>query len=201
VLAKLSVRRFLTQVAPAAESFHLITQNVDGLSARALRALKATDQSSPDSLIEMHGRLFDVQCTKCDHVTLDFSSPLCPALGEADRRHADLINAGSKEAEVPIPLKELPRCAACGSLARPGVVWFGESIPLLPQIDELVSKADLCLVVGTSSVVCTYDTAVSLSPSKKKTLCSPCEAGLPRGWLCMAGQAKLWSRRRLQYRS
>jgi len=32
-------------------------------------------------------------------------------------------------------------------------VWFGESIPGLRQIDKLVAKADLCLVVGTSSTV------------------------------------------------
>jgi len=79
--------------------------------------------------------------------------PLCPALGEADRRHADVIAAGRSENELQIPTEELPKCAECGSLARPGVVWFGEEIPLLQKIDMLVEQADLCLVVGTSATV------------------------------------------------
>jgi NAD-dependent deacetylase sirtuin 5 len=159
VLAKLSVPSILAQVAPAAKSFHLITQNVDGLSTRALRALKETNGPLLDTLVEMHGRLFDVKCTKCDHVTFDLSSPLCAALGEADRTHADVIEAGSKDTEMHIPVEDLPKCTSCGSLARPGVVWFGESIPLLSQIDDLVSQADLCLVVGTSSTVRTIDSS------------------------------------------
>ena len=101
----------------------------------------------------MHGRLFDLQCTECPNITLDFSSPLCPALGAADRAHADVIAAGKKETEIKIGLKDLPRCKECHELARPGVVWFGEAIPLLPRIDALVEQADLCLVVGTSSLV------------------------------------------------
>jgi NAD+-dependent protein deacetylase sirtuin 5 len=79
--------------------------------------------------------------------------PLSPELGEADRRHADIIAAGRSENEVPIPIEALPKCAKCGSLARPGVVWFGEGIPLLDEIEKLVEQADLCLVIGTSSTV------------------------------------------------
>jgi NAD+-dependent protein deacetylase sirtuin 5 len=197
VLAKLSVPSILAQVAPAAKSFHLITQNVDGLSTRALRALKGTDTPSPQSLIEMHGRLFDVQCTKCDHVSLDFSSPLCAALGEADRKHADVIDAGSKETESPIPLEDLPRCTACGSLARPGVVWFGENIRQEPQIEDLVEQADLCLVVGTSSMV----SATSVTPSHTPNLFSILNAGLASSWLRGASQEQLWLCRCVQLRT
>jgi NAD-dependent deacetylase sirtuin 5 len=162
VLAKLSIPSVLEKVAPAAQSFHLITQNVDGLSERALQAVDAVQRSkssSPgdypqhDSLIEMHGRLFDLRCTVCSHTVLDFSMPLCPALGKADEGHTDVIAAGNSENALQIPTEELPKCAECGSLARPGVVWFGEDIPLLPKIDKLVEQADLCLVVGTSSTV------------------------------------------------
>lgn len=161
-LAKLSIPSVLEKVAPAAQSFHLITQNVDGLSERALQAVDAAQRSKSSSpkdypqqasLIEMHGRLFDLRCTVCSHTVLDFAMPLCPALGEADRRHADVIAAGRSENELQIPVEELPKCAECGSLARPGVVWFGEGIPLLPEIEELIEQADLCLVVGTSSTV------------------------------------------------
>ena len=35
----------------------------------------------------------------------------------------------------------------------PGVVWFGEVPYHLQEIDEIVQKADLAIVVGTSSTV------------------------------------------------
>jgi len=41
----------------------------------------------------------------------------------------------------------------CGALARPGVVWFDEKPYKLDEINSLVYKADLCLVIGTSSTV------------------------------------------------
>ncbi len=52
-------------------------------------------------------------------------------------------------------LPELPpRCAACGGLARPGVVWFGEPIPPASLRQAAAAlDCDVCLVVGTSSVV------------------------------------------------
>ncbi len=40
-----------------------------------------------------------------------------------------------------------------GSQLRPHVVWFGESVPAFSQAAELVSKADIFLVIGTSLVV------------------------------------------------
>lgn len=48
-----------------------------------------------------------------------------------------------------------PRCARCGNLARPGVVWFGESLPA-EALDRAQAVADACgvmLVVGTSGAV------------------------------------------------
>jgi NAD-dependent deacetylase len=47
------------------------------------------------------------------------------------------------------------RCAACGGRGRPGVVWFGESLPPLAweASVEAVEMADLLLVIGTSGVV------------------------------------------------
>jgi len=50
---------------------------------------------------------------------------------------------------------EPPRCAECGNLVRPGVVWFGESLP--PQaLQRAQAAAEACrvmLVVGTSGAV------------------------------------------------
>jgi NAD-dependent deacetylase len=49
----------------------------------------------------------------------------------------------------------LPRCAACGGLLRPDVVWFGEAIPAGPMIAaaESAQNCDVFLSIGTSSLV------------------------------------------------
>jgi NAD-dependent deacetylase len=49
----------------------------------------------------------------------------------------------------------LPRCAACGGLLRPDVVWFGEAIPAGPMTVAAAAaeNCDVFLSVGTSSLV------------------------------------------------
>jgi NAD-dependent deacetylase len=49
----------------------------------------------------------------------------------------------------------LPRCASCGGLLRPDVVWFGETIPqrALLQAEAAASDCDAFLSIGTSSLV------------------------------------------------
>ena len=56
---------------------------------------------------------------------------------------------GSVEAGHP------PRCAVCGNLRRPAVVWFGEPLPAaaLAAAEAAARACDLMLVVGTSGVV------------------------------------------------
>jgi len=98
--------------------FTLITQNVDGLHARA-------GSSNP---IELHGNIWRVRCTK------------------------ELI---VKEL-LDVPLREKPpRCAACGALLRPDVVWYGEPLPVkaFEASRQAASSCDAMLVVGTSAVV------------------------------------------------
>ncbi len=48
-----------------------------------------------------------------------------------------------------------PRCAVCGNLCRPAVVWFGEMLPQaeLEAAEAAAAACDLMLVVGTSGVV------------------------------------------------
>ncbi|MBL8315172.1 MAG: NAD-dependent deacylase [Rubrivivax sp.] len=48
-----------------------------------------------------------------------------------------------------------PRCAACGNLVRPGVVWFGESLPVavLARAEQAAADCAVMLVVGTSGAV------------------------------------------------
>ena len=48
-----------------------------------------------------------------------------------------------------------PRCAACGNLRRPAVVWFGEMLPMdaLEAAEQAAQACGLMLVVGTSGAV------------------------------------------------
>jgi NAD-dependent deacetylase len=48
-----------------------------------------------------------------------------------------------------------PRCSLCSSLLRPGVVWYGESLPMEAwhEAEGAAEKSAVFLVVGTSSVV------------------------------------------------
>ena len=54
-----------------------------------------------------------------------------------------------------VPLRSLPpSCPACGGLARPAVVWFGESLPR-GELDAATEacRSDVFLTVGTSAIV------------------------------------------------
>lgn len=158
-LAAFSLPSVRSLIAPGS-TFTLVTQNVDGLSAKALEQAQNASTTPPfrfspsaedhqPSLVEMHGRLFDVQCTSrlCGHVEFNATSPICEALGGTE----ELVGEGAIDPKI--PRSSLPRCSKCGALARPGVVWFEEVPHHLDVIQEIIDKADLCLVVGTSSTV------------------------------------------------
>jgi NAD-dependent deacetylase len=53
-----------------------------------------------------------------------------------------------------VPLSLPPSCPRCHRLARPGVVWFGESLPQR-ELDAatLACHCDVFLTVGTSALV------------------------------------------------
>lgn len=107
----------------------VVTQNVDGLHARA-RGEVASDGDVAYPLLELHGALSRDRCSGCGARTAAVS---------VDTTSAD----------------RLPRCGRCGSLLRPDVVWFGESLDpsVLDTSFRLASEATVCLVVGTSAVV------------------------------------------------
>jgi NAD-dependent deacetylase len=79
-------------------------------------------------VIELHGSLWTVRCTRCGNEREDRT------LGERA-----------------LP----PPCPACGGAERPGVVWFGESLPerAFESAALAVREADALLVVGTSAQV------------------------------------------------
>jgi NAD-dependent deacetylase len=99
------------------EGFTLITQNVDGLHRAA----------GSRNLLELHGNLRRVRCTRC------------PAVEDRGME----------------ALEELPHCAACGHLLRPDIVWFEEALPedVWVAAAAAAQACDCFLVVGTSAVV------------------------------------------------
>ena len=78
------------------------------------------------SVIEIHGSIWILRCSQCDRSWVDRS--------------------------VPLPL--VPHCA-CGAMARPGVVWFGEQLPqdAWLKAEKAAVSCDVFLVVGTSAAV------------------------------------------------
>lgn len=121
--------------------FMTITQNVDDLSQKAGHDLQ--------KLLEFHGSLFELRCTEfsCSYKSRNFDDPLTSAL-DVTKFDRDLPH---------LDPSQLPRCPQCGGLLRPGVVWFGESLPLQPvdRADEFIVRngVDLILVIGTSCSV------------------------------------------------
>ena len=76
-------------------------------------------------LIEIHGCIDTARCTRCSR-------------------------------EFPTPDGEgMPHCADCGALARPHILWFGESYweGTLDAGIGFAAGADFCLVIGTSGMV------------------------------------------------
>lgn len=146
--------RALARLSEAKETL-TIMQNDDGLLARAGHRRR---------LHEIHGSLFQLRCTSftCTYVERNNTDdPLTPAL-EVDARDAEIDHTDPALSPQFAPVKELsteelPACPACGTLMRPGVVWFGELLLLheLDAIDTFLEDGfvDLVLVVGTAGTV------------------------------------------------
>ncbi|KAI1901336.1 hypothetical protein AGOR_G00033280 [Albula goreensis] len=118
----------------------IITQNTDELHQRA----------GSKHILEIHGNLFKTRCVSCGEVESNHRSPVCAALqgkGDPDPNTSD----------ASVPADKLPRCEddECNGLLRPNVVWFGETLDsdILTKVEEELGMCDLCLVVGTSSIV------------------------------------------------
>lgn len=72
--------------------------------------------------------------------------------------HGELMKLrSSRNPELIVPIEgweqKLDATAPDGSLLRPHIVFFGESVPMIEPATALVEKADLLIVVGTSLAV------------------------------------------------
>jgi NAD-dependent deacetylase len=110
--------RVIAQLERQRRSVTVLTQNVDGFHQRA----------GSRNVIDIHGNLFVIHCTRC-------------------RRKREV----SSYAGFP----PLPRCSSCGGVERPDVVLFGENLPD-QKVDWLTRELgvgfDLVISVGTSGI-------------------------------------------------
>ena len=103
----------------------VITQNVDDLHERG----------GSVGVLHLHGSLHHPRCSVCGNAhTLP---PDVPNEPEGGRRLCP------------------PRCHQCGESVRPGVVWFGENLPVkeLSHAFAAASGCDVLFVIGTSGLV------------------------------------------------
>lgn len=85
------------------------------------------ERAGSRNLIKLHGDILTAKCTSCNYEHKIWEPPKI------------------------IP----PKCPRCRSIMRPGVIWFGETIPqdIINRALAEAEKADVILVVGTSGVV------------------------------------------------
>lgn len=105
--------------------FTLITQNVDDLHERA----------GNRDVLHLHGELSRPYCGSCRR---PYSHP-----------------EGIPEVPLSGALFQPPRCMSCSAKIRPGVVWFGESLPQEHWLAarDAAQHCDVFLVCGTSALV------------------------------------------------
>jgi NAD+-dependent protein deacetylase sirtuin 5 len=119
----------------------------------------------PDAnIVTVHGDLWNLKCERkrCGYSEKNLKDPIVPALLVGDKEFPN-------DEDVPnIPKSELPHCPKCGSLLRPGVVFFNEQLPSFVKFQTLLTlesatdkvqewlfdkHVDLVLLIGTSGLV------------------------------------------------
>jgi NAD-dependent deacetylase len=120
----------IATLARHADEFLLVTQNVDDLHARA--------GFPKEKMVQIHGDIFLTRCSRCD-------------FGFTERKHDHEHEQEQEEEEENV----VPRCARCGALMRPGVVWFGEQLPWteLQRVETYLDRGvcDFVIVAGTTA--------------------------------------------------
>lgn len=91
------------------------------------------ERAGSEGVTHLHGSLFHFRCSICSRPWRD------------DEQYPQ----ESVERLTP------PSCPLCGNLVRPGVVWFGETMPRQEwdYAEERMQEADLVVIVGTSGIV------------------------------------------------
>lgn len=134
----------LAELADDGQFEAILTQNTDGLHAKAATAAAENDSGESDvdtgaagefttreTILELHGNARRVQCTDCGR-----------------QRTSDPIVERAADGELP------PTCD-CGGVYKPDVVLFGEQLPrtVLQRARSLARESDVFLAIGSSLVV------------------------------------------------
>lgn len=128
----------------------IVTQNVDGLHARAGSRL----------VVNLHGEIAWVVCLDCDRRVRRADvqqrlSELNPGLvGQPPAEHAELRPDGDAVVEEWRHFVLAP-CARCGGRLKPDVVFFGESVPRdrVQLAYDVVDAGEVLVVLGSSLTV------------------------------------------------
>lgn len=126
----------------------LVTQNVDGLHARA----------GQRDVIDLHGRIDQVACLACSQ-----RIPRASVQAMLAERHPDwseIVAHAAPDGDADLELLDFssfraPPCPHCGGLLKPDVVFFGENVPRT-RVDaaaRALHRADAMLVAGSSLMV------------------------------------------------
>ena len=122
-----ALARWQRRLGHVGGSLEIATQNVDDLHERA----------GAEVLAHLHGSITAHRCATCDAPT-------------------DLPPSTYDGAAAPAEPSDPPLCQFCEEgFIRPGVVWFGEALPMaaFDAAADAMRAADLILVVGTSGLV------------------------------------------------
>ncbi len=125
----------------------VITQNVDGLHARA----------GSRRVVELHGAMRRVTCLRCGQTfaRADIAERMNrenPWL--ASPESIELRPDGDAE-PVDIDRTVVPDCTVCGGMLKPDVVFFGEFVPatVFQSARAVMRSSDALLIAGSSLVV------------------------------------------------
>ncbi len=143
-----STHRSLARLESLIGVSRLVTQNVDGLHAKAGSQL----------VIDLHGRLDSVQCLTCRYEVDRTVFQMQLADLNPDQPGEEYGSAPDGDADIdsgPIWDFVVPDCPVCGGILKPAVVFFGEGVPRV-RVDEAfqaINESNGVLVVGSSLAV------------------------------------------------
>lgn len=128
-------RKMLLEVDPNPAHFALVD-----LISKAPKSTLITqnvddlhERAGSKNVLHLHGSMFAPRCFDC---AAPYTFTSVPALDNEQKL-------------------EPPKCPSCNGLIRPGVVWFGESMPMqeIQQAFAAANDCDVFLSIGTSGLV------------------------------------------------
>jgi NAD-dependent SIR2 family protein deacetylase len=107
-------------------------------------------------MVQIHGDIFTTHCSRCH-----WRAEHCDADTSENRDKSGIVGARSSIIEFNEQEEgqenRVPRCTECSALMRPGVVWFGEPLPLreIERVENYLQR-DPCGVVIVAGTTATF---------------------------------------------